>query len=380
VLATVAAALLVGAAVLVATFASGTHVAIEPEKGALNSGAPVISDPRVSVGKTAHFGATPSPTPSASPTSARASSCAGTVNALGGADPWGGCWPGPNNTGVPAGTALRKVPQDISSGIGWSWKSDGYVQVTRCNAMLNSLEVNGDVVITVGNGTHSAATPCVTIKNSKINGVAQDDGDGQYGPLVMSNVEVSAPYSTDQSTVLSSNYFLYHVNIHGGARGAIQCSGYCEVHDSWVHDFYLGGNAHYDGIGSNGTGGETMLIDHNSISCSFYNSNPSAVSAGAGCSADLGLFGDFDAVSNVTVNKNLFVSADVDLLPYCFDTNANQPGKAYPTADHLVVKSNVFERGSSGKCGQYGPVDEWQGGNGNVWSDNRWDNGRVLSP
>jgi hypothetical protein len=41
--------------------------------------------------------------------------CGGVVGAPGGTDPWSGCWPGSANTGVPAGTTLRRVPQDVTS-------------------------------------------------------------------------------------------------------------------------------------------------------------------------------------------------------------------------------------------------------------------------
>lgn len=315
--------------------------------------------------------------------------CTATRNEPDGPDPWGGCWPGPGNTGVPAGTVLKNVPQDVSSGPGWSWNADaGAIYITGCNVLLSALNVNGDIYLRNGNGTQSAATPCVTIRDSKINGFI-DINDyclvRQCGPLVMTDDEIAVPGSADRSSLGYSNWFVWRINSHGG-HGTLACDGHCEVHDSWIHGFYLEQAFHYNAIGSNGDDAGPFIVDHNYLSCGdFWAENPDT-NGSAGCSSDLGLYGDFGPIANVSISQNYFAPAihtgtfrDNYQPGYCINTNNPQIGKSYPGATNEVVIDNVFARGYNGKCGLFGPVSSWQGGNGNVWSGNTWSNGTPLN-
>ena len=86
------------------------------------------------------------------------------ANTPGGPDPFGGYWPGPWNTGYPAGTSLTQVPGSVTSGEGWAWsESWPGLLVTGTPAVLDSLQVTGDVIIQAGNGTWDQSTPAVTI-------------------------------------------------------------------------------------------------------------------------------------------------------------------------------------------------------------------------
>jgi hypothetical protein len=44
------------------------------------------------------------------------------------------------------------------------------------------------------------------------------------------------------------------------------------------------------------------------------------------------------------------------------------------------VTNNIFAKGPTGHCGYYGAVSEWNSGNGNVWSGNKWDDGTAINP
>ena len=59
-----------------------------------------------------------------------------------------------------------------------------------------------------------------------------------------------------------------------------------------------------------------------------------------------------------------------------------KPYSADPTnATNIVFTNNVFQGGANHKCGAYGPVTDFvTGGTGNVWTNNRWDNGAVVPP
>ena len=322
---------------------------------------------------------------STGPPSPPTQKCSGAPNTPGGSDPFGGCFPGPDNTGVPAGTTLTTVG---SSGTGWTF-SGGALEINRCGVALNAVKIPGVVVVnpTASNGTHSASTPCVTITNSEIDGFVQvgsTDGSDPGGPLVLSDDTVNVPDDADdRSPVLSSNYYATRLNVEGGRLG-FSCRGDCTIEDSYVHDGYLEQEFHYGAIGSNG--GSNMDFEHNSLACDFKNDNEAAIQAGAGCSDDVAMYGDFDPLANITVNKNLFVSSPHAYggLPYCFNGSNPTLGKPYPYATNEVVTNNVFQRGgppatSKHTCGEYGPVFAWTNGRGNVWSGNVWDDGKALN-
>jgi hypothetical protein len=266
---------------------------------------------------------------------------------------------------VPAGTTLTTYTGSLS---------------LACGTVIDSKTVNGNVTVAGYNGTVSSATPCVVIKNSKINGVVlAGDQPGRTGPLVLTDDEVNAPTNSVRSSVVGTNFYLWRVNVHNGAQAAIQCAGYCAVHDSWTHDLYRSGATHYDGVLSNGTAGHPLVIDHDSLGCFFYASASGATGA---CSADVGLFGDFSAISYVSVTRTLLLASTPVNGPsvgYCL-YGGSEPSKPYPIATNVVVTNNVFKRGGSGKCGDYGPVADWQYNTGDVWSGNVWDDGSLLTP
>lgn len=322
---------------------------------------------------------------SSGPPSPPTQKCSGAPNTPGGSDPFGGCFPGPNNTGVPAGTSLTTLG---SSGTGWTF-SGGALEINRCGVAFNAVKIPGVVVVnpTASNGTHSASTPCVTITSSEIDGwvqVGSTDGTDPGGPLVLSDDTVNVPDDADdRSPVLSSNYYATRLNVEGGRLG-FSCQGDCTIQDSYVHDGYLEQQFHYNAIGSNG--GSNMDFEHNSLACDFKNDNEAAIQAGAGCSDDIGMFGDFDPLANITVNKNLFESSSRAYggVPYCFNGSNPTPDKPYPYATNEVVTNNVFQRGGppatrKHTCGLYGPVFAWTNGRSNVWSGNVWDDGKVLN-
>jgi hypothetical protein len=234
------------------------------------------------------------------------------------------------------------------------------------------------LTIRAGNGTHSAATPCVTIKNSLVNGVVDNSYYGKgYGPLLLSDVEISPPQGTTLPGLSEANWFGYRLNVHGGSRGAVQCDGDCELHDSFLHDYYFQDTVHFDAVESSGNDGNRILIDHNTLLCSFV--NPAAKTSNGGCAADVGFYGDFSPISNIAMVNNLLKANPQDEY-FCVHTGAQQAGKPFPIGSNLTWSNNTFERGSSGKCGAAGPVADWAKNSGNVWTRNVWDDGAPLNP
>jgi hypothetical protein len=346
---------------------------------------------------------------SVGPVTGSSQSCAGyAANTPGGPDPWGGCFPGSWNTGVPSGTSLTPVPgsetQDPGSctnGSGtscWSWNgTDGNLYVRSCGVTLDDLNVSGNVVVLgignapVSNGTFSASTPCITLENSQINGIVEinsNDGQGtnsgKDGPLVLTDDTVIAPNTASSSNVLSGNFYATGLNVYGGWE-SIACQSTCSITDSYAHGGFLacsgdhltqcngspgtgGSGYHYDDFGSNGFwwNGSTanppstngVTVEHDTWDCGFTNSSTTygelAATYGAGCTADVGVNSDYGADNNLTLDKNLIVSDPTayspgfgTLLPNCMSLSNPATGKYYPYATNVHLTNNVFQKGSS---------------------------------
>jgi hypothetical protein len=303
-------------------------------------------------------------------------------------------FPNTSNAGVPAGAQLAMYT--------------GPTTITSCGVVIDHKIIPASLTIRATNGnstitnSESAArsNACVILTNDLI-APGADCGTGcagvdtsystspactvggaarPCGPVFIADSEVSMPVSPS-----GFSYGFKETNIHGwrvyshGTNQGGNCDGFCEFHDSLLvaDRVDAAGKAHMDGLSSNGNGGRAILLDHNTLLCTLTNTGVSL--SGGGCSGDLGLFGDFAAVSNVTVTDNQFMASGDPA--YCAYTGASQPAKAYPKGDHLVWRNNVFLRGSNSKCATYGPVADWQsGGTGNVSCNNNWTDGSAVMP
>ena len=314
---------------------------------------------------------------------ARPAACVGSVNSPGGADVWGGCWPGPHNTGYPRGlSGDARASVTLTS-------YTGPTTISKCGVVIDSKIVSGDIVVTAGNGSHSPDAPCVTIKNSLVKGVIHTDA-ASYGPVVVTDTEVAVPGLSWWENIGRYNVFVWRVNSHG-SEGVIKCADYCAAYDSWVHGMYLGGQYHYNAFGGNGmeSAGGYFTVEHNWASCGDWAGSDPRAGSDAGCSADIGFYGDFAPIRNITINKNYIAGARIDSgvsaaesrqPGYCINPGY-YPGKPYPDPSNVKVTNNVFGRGYSGKCGVYGPTNSLNAAgkpNGNVWDNNKYEDGAMV--
>ncbi len=313
-------------------------------------------------------------TPTATPTVN--GGCVGAANTAGGPDPWGGCWPGPQNTGYPQG-----LPGDTRAPVTLTTYS-GPTTIRSCGVVIDSKIVNSTLVIEAGNGTTSAATPCVTIRNSLVKGVIFAEKTS-YGPIVIEDTEVAPTDLPFWENIGRSNFFATRVNSHGG-QGVIKCERNCTATDNWVHGMELGGAYHYNAFGGNGT--DNFIIDHNYASCGDW-SAVSGPTDDAGCSAVIGFYGDYDPIQNITITRNYLASTFSGTgqsinrqAGYCLNPGY-YPGKPYPDTANLTVTDNVFARGSTNKCGVFGPSNSLHGRgspNGSTWARNRYADGTAI--
>lgn len=296
---------------------------------------------------------TPSPTPTATSTPTASSSPTATSSPTAQPTVTSG-WPGPDNTGIPAGTSLDPYTGPCSI------TGSGTVTIDR-------KDVRAACVALVVRDKSS-----ITITNSRLPRVENTDWQRYVGSVDISYSDIASPTWYD-GVVWGSNYVLDHVDITGGQH-SIHAIDNVTVTNSWLHDQYnpSGGSAHTNAFLSNGGGDYT--IRHNTLHCDSILNNTDG-----GCTGDLTLLGDFMPIHDVTIDGNLF-KANSSSISYCL-RSGDAPGKPYPVASNIDVVNNVFERGANGKCGVYGWAIDYNPSNdtGSSWSNNTWDDGRVVT-
>lgn len=298
-------------------------------RGGLGAGAKRPATPTAS-GK-------PRSTPTAS-TAPRAA-CAAAPNTPGGADPWGGCWPGSGNTGVPAGTSLTKY-------------------TGSCDIRRDDVVIDGKIVDCGGMLVYGAN---LVIRRSKLVGIVKTNSD--RASLRIEDSEVDG--RDDQSEAIGmNNVTVLRSNVYGDQH-SVHCGANCTVIDSWLHDQYDGKAAGWHQNAFITNGGSGHLLRHNSLHCR------------GGCTADVALIPD-DDISDVTVDRNLLVaSPDAAYCAYGGGHSGNKPG----STSSIVYSDNVFQRGAKGGCATYGPVTYFDtGAPGNRWIGNVWASGGSVAP
>jgi FlaG/FlaF family flagellin (archaellin) len=294
----------------------------------------------------------PSSSPSPSPSPSSGSCPQAQANAAGGPDPWGGCFPGPGNTGVPPGTNLVSVDGGSATpppgNTGWEWSTSGYLQVTAPNAVMAGISDTAGVYVPAGDS--------LTITDSAT-GLINDEGTS----LDVENSTLNGGNQATYATISGgSNITVKGSDLSGGMHEVL-CYGNCDVENSYLHDNYTGDpSTHQDGLYLSGDG---FTITHNTVGCT------------GGCTADVG-FLDHSATSNANVENNLLLTSPDSA--FCVYPG---PNSSTSVANNMVWENNVFQKGANGQCATYGPVYGWYPnvGTGNVWSGNTWDDGSALN-
>ena len=277
--------------------------------------------------------------------------CTGAPNTPGGSDGHGGCWPDESSTGVPASVTPTKYTGKCTlkaADVGPTMVLDG-VDATSC-------------------GILAIYDVAVEIKNSVVPVIDRTNDDGSV------NIHDSEARGGDwtDGVLWGSNITATRVEVTGGQH-SVHCESNCTIVDSWLHAQVApaGSATHNNAFISNG--GKTMVVRHDSLFCS-----PADNGAGGGCTADASIFGDFEALSDITFDQNLFLATPSG--GYC-GTFGYNPSKTYGTnPTNIYVTGNVFQKGANGKCGVYGPNTSYLDANGNTWTGNTWDDGTATMP
>jgi hypothetical protein len=263
-----------------------------------------------------------------------------------------GGFPGPANTGVPAGTSLSEYTKNCT--------------VTKSGTVITGKLIECDPL--------EINTTDVTISRSKVIG-SIDTTENTNESFVLEDSEVDGGVVQRPALGLT-NMTVRRSNVHGG-QANILCFANCDIRDSWVHTPGLADGAawHLDGVLSNavdGSGRSNVTLIHNTIVC-----DTPANSAGGGCSADVGLFADFGPVSNVVARNNMFgASEDISYCVY----GGSSTKKFSSGVRNIQFEDNVFKRGKNHKCAAFGPITSFDASlPGNVWKNNVWEDGTSIA-
>lgn len=362
----------VGVFAVLVTRAATPTASFEAESGTKTAAISTVTDSAASAGSAVKF--TPAVTPPPGPCAAtkRTITAQDVTNRLNsgypagtqvyvpdGPDPWGGCFPGPSNTGIPAGTALTNYT--------------GACTVTTANTTIDSKTMNCNLIIRAAN---------VTVKNSKING-----GNIwiESGSLTLSDSEVNLGSNINDEGLRGSNFTVLRANMYGGKRQA-WCISTCTVKDSYLHDQLSDptGVTHESAVRVE----QYTTLIHNTILCNAPEFPPDA-----GCSADQTGYPDFAAIHDNTMDKNFYSATTGGYCAYGGASNGKPYSNDPQNATNIKLTNNVFQRGTKPNdrttiahtdkrrytCGLYGVTTAFDSSRpGFLASGNMWDDGLLF--
>ena len=366
------------------TSASGFFAGVEPEQGSLATNATQLSDARASGGKAIQFNAPATPPPPPPSGGGGGTGGGGTTGCAtttphvpDGPDGMGGCWPGPSNTGPNAAEASMAA-------------YSGSCTVSAANTVIDSKVINCSPLYVNASG--------LIIKNSYIKGGVIND-NGESFTIQDSFLDNAIPYpacsggkcaagkyacgdpnnATTTCGIGYRNFTVLRTEVINTNRAAY-CESTCTIQDNYFHGTNLWPDVTNLAHASSVRNEQYLTLRHNSLGCDFpgisYNDE-------LGCSADMSGYPDFAPIMHDTIDSNLFL-ANNSGQAYCAygGGTAGKPSSGSPNnATYIVFTNNVFQRGANGKCGTYGPVTDYiTGRTGNVWTNNKFDNGAVVDP
>ncbi|WP_326562899.1 hypothetical protein [Micromonospora sp. NBC_01796] len=237
-------------------------------------------------------------------------------------------WPGPDTTGVPAGTVLRPSSS---------------LDLREPGVVISNLDITGCVTVRAKN---------VTIRNSRITCDSATFSIRTYdtaSDLVVENVEING-MGKNSAAVCCANYTLRRVNIHHVIDGP-RLSANTAIIDSWIHDLSRVPDSHNDTLQT--TGGSNIVVRHNRLEPHDPNTkDPSNACIMIGSTTS-------DSVNNLLVEEN-----------YCNGGNYSIGVRDDLVGSNIVIRGNRFGRdfrfGVIARSEQAGIT--WDRGS-NVWFD-----------
>ncbi|TPG18966.1 right-handed parallel beta-helix repeat-containing protein [Pedococcus bigeumensis] len=253
-------------------------------------------------------------------------------------------WPGPGNTGYPAGQ---------------TFVAKSAVVVQTDNTVIDGWKVTGGIVVSAKN---------VTIRNSWVT----NDGGGASGSAVIF-IEAGASATIEHTTMDGLNHThacIFHVGTSFRAV-ANDCKGINDgifmwsdtpgadgtgdnftIQDNWLHAFTTNAaNGHIDGIQTEGA--KNGVIRHNTIDVA------------AGQDSAIALWNSRKSVDNVVIDHNLMQGGGFATYAEDYSPSESSPAGGY-SVTRVSYTNNVFSTSRYGCVGQWGvwytrgkPTDGW---------------------
>lgn len=260
----------------------------------------------------------------------------------------------PTTSGVPAGTSMRTVPGQVTSGTGWTWTGSA-LKLTGGNVTLSGLDINGPV-----QGSYSN----VTIQNSRIRCTGETQwciSLGDHNKLINDEIGGGANGTTFVSAIgvwsggSGSNNIINGVDIHNTSDG-LRIDGGTTLMDSYVHNLIMGDSvdagAHSDGVQS--TGGSNVTISNNRFE------------SGTNCNVFMQWLSGNPAITNYTVTGNTFTAGNRNNLQTSYGVCGYSPD-----VSGVTITNNTFSYGF-----QVGP---FTAPSGSSISGNKYTDGKPIS-
>ena len=253
----------------------------------------------------------------------------------------------------------------------------GSCTLSTAGAVYDSRQFNCDVTIAANN---------ITIKRSAINGVVRLSGSSMKG-ILLEDVYVDGKNAagaaggqciggtaSSPGGATAADFVIRRANIVGCEQG-VYGRGWT-LEDSYIHDLYCAGQDHTEPI--LGHTGKIVAI-HNNIT---GNLRADTCSGGGQASAVDALYTHssfWPDIDSVLFQYNRFQTGSGNGQGgYCVYGGDGGPGDS-GNATNVIFKDNVFARGSTNKCGAFGPVTFPAEGAGSCWSNNRYEDGTVIN-
>ena len=262
-------------------------------------------------------------------------------------------------TGVTPGTALRRVPEDVTQGTGWHWDTRGYVTIDGDGANFSGYSIATGVVIYANN---------VTVRNNEITA-----SDGGWGISLRHSLNATLDHNTikgaanspcdngirdiygdaDNVAITSNNIYYCSSGINHLDTGGVIRGNYIHDigHDCPGDDVNCG---HFNGIQLGSGNGPSMTIDGNTILIPYPSTDA------------IMLANDDGPQTNRTITGNLIGGGG-----YAFYGSGGPAGQA----TNITVSGNQFTTIYYPQSGSLGPVAHWQNATGNTWTNNTWADG-----
>lgn len=252
-------------------------------------------------------------------------------------------FPGPADTGVARGSALRAVKGDVT--------------YSTAGEVVENRDIQGCVTVTASH---------VTLRNVRVSGCGREPvvstGYGLAG-IVLEDCEIDGGrLNPAASAVGYDGYTVRRCNIHGTGSG-LHMTNNVTVEDSWIHDLHEGDASHNDTVITNG--GANFVVRHNRLE------NPHTQTA------VVALFGDNGPVVNALIEGNLLEGGGYTVYGGSVD------GKRHSLlAAGIRFVDNRFGRRFFAAGGSFGPVVGFDSSRPrNHWSGNVWhDTGAPVAP